>query len=238
MAGVDRPEDHKLISGLVQEILPTSSILLDNDGVIALKGGSSTGTGIIVISGTGSIALGMNEHGDRARAGGWGNVLGDEGSGYSIALKGLRSVCRAHDGREPATELTNLITAHLDIPDAIGILGWIKKNNAAKDQIAALSRLVFEAAARGDARANQILAEEAAELALAAKAVASRIFAHADSESYEIVVAGGNLRHSQVFFDLFRNAVHRYLPNVAVVQPRQEPVMGAVLMALQDVTKA
>jgi N-acetylglucosamine kinase-like BadF-type ATPase len=63
MAGVDRPEDHKLISGLVQEILPTSSILLDNDGVIALKGGSSTGTGIIVISGTGSIALGMNENG-------------------------------------------------------------------------------------------------------------------------------------------------------------------------------
>jgi N-acetylglucosamine kinase-like BadF-type ATPase len=245
MAGVDRPDDHRLMTNLVREILPKTYVHLDNDAVIALQGGSRSGIGIIVISGTGSIALGMNIIGERARAGGWGNILGDEGSGYSIGLKGLRAVCRAHDGRVGATVLTALVTRQLEIADATGVLGWIKGNQGAKDQIAALSRLVFQAAISGDESAQCILAEEAEELALAAAAVAGKLFPNgADGhplhapDGYEVVVAGGNLRNSQEFFSLFQTAVARRLPGVSVVQPLREPVHGAILLALQDTTKA
>jgi N-acetylglucosamine kinase-like BadF-type ATPase len=239
MAGVDRPADHELISGILKDLLPGVPFRLDNDGVIALKGGSSTGVGIIVISGTGSIALGLNGAGDRARAGGWGNVLGDEGSGYSIALKGLRAVCRAHDGRISATKLSALIYQHLGVDDATGVLGWIKQVQAAKDQIAALSRQVFEAAEEGDACALEILKEEAEELGLAVEAVAKKLFPKDRGEAYDVVVAGGNLRHSARFFGLFQSAVSQSLlgstqarlPGVPVVQPAKEPVEGALVLA-------
>ena len=81
-------------------------ILVVNDALIALQAGVGDAPGIVIVSGTGSIAYGRNDRGEASRAGGWGYVLGDEGSGYWIGRLALRAVVRHADGRGRATSLT------------------------------------------------------------------------------------------------------------------------------------
>lgn len=233
MAGVDRPEDRPLIEGIVAEFLPQSRCVPVNDGVIALMGGALKPFGVIVISGTGSIAFGMNRAAERARAGGWGHILGDEGSGYQIALRALRAVCRAHDGRTGPTALREAILGHLNLDRPEQLLGWIKEIQASKAEIATLSRLVFEVAEGGDLIATQILEQEADELASAAEAVADKLFPGGET-GWEVIVAGGNLRKNATFFGMFQRAIAERIPHTSVIQPRREPVEGAVLYALQS----
>jgi N-acetylglucosamine kinase len=232
MAGVDRPEDKPLIKGIIAESLPSAQCIPVNDGIIALVGGAEKPVGIIVIAGTGSIAFGFNAAGQSARAGGWGHVLGDEGSGYVLGLRALRSVVRAYDGRTEPTKLHDIVLRHLDIERPEQLLAWIKKVNAGKAEIGSLSRLVFDAFDEGDATAAAIIREEAAELADAARAVARKLFP--SSSDFEIVVGGGNLRKCETYFDAFQKEVATRLPGVSVIHPRREPVEGAVLYAIQN----
>ncbi len=231
MAGVDRPEDKPMIKNLVNEFLPEADVLPVNDGVIALTGGALKPFGIIVISGTGSIAFGINEKADRVRAGGWGHILGDEGSGYTIALRGLREIMRAHDGRTEGTRLKDLMLGHLKLERPDQLLGWIRDINANKAEIAALSRLVHQAANEGDATATRILSEESEELAEIVEAVSRKLFP-ADQHNYEVIVAGGNLRKADGFFKMFTDALAKRLPDINVTRPKAEPVDGAVILAL------
>jgi N-acetylglucosamine kinase-like BadF-type ATPase len=232
MAGVDRPDDKALVKGMIAELLPAAECVPINDGMIALIGGTLKACGIIVISGTGSIAVGMNEAGQRERSGGWGHILGDEGSGYMIGLRGLRAVVRAHDGRTGPTALREIVLGHFGFDRPEQILGWTKQIQGSKAEIGALSRLVFQAHERGDAIATQILREESVELADAARAVATKLFK--PGSSYEIVVGGGNLRKCPAYFEMFREALATRLPGVPVILPRREPVDGAVLHALHS----
>lgn len=231
MAGVDRPEEKPVVQKLVNEFLPVAKVLPVNDGIIALTGGALKPSGIIVISGTGSIAFGFNDEGERARAGGWGNVLGDEGSGYTIALRGLRTIMRAHDGRIPPTKLHDLMLGHLGLEQPDRLLAWLRDTQPNKADIAALSRLVHQAAAEGDAAAQQILESEAEELAEIVEAAARKLFGTERSD-YEVIVAGGNLRKADGYFNLFTAALAKRLPGVQVLRPRKEPVEGAVILAL------
>lgn len=235
MAGVDRPDDKALVKNMMAEFLPNALAVPVNDGLIALVGGTMRAVGIIVISGTGSIAVGVNKHGVQGRAGGWGHILGDEGSGYMIGLRGLRAVCRAYDGRTGPTLLQEIVMKHFGFERPEQILGWTKQVQGSKTEIGALSRLVHEAYSRGDATAAQILREEAEELALAAAAVAKKLFA--DDNDYEIVVGGGNLRKSRPFFEMFQQAVAKRLPDIPVILPRREPVEGAVIYALDQLRR-
>ena len=236
MAGVDRPEDKKIVKALIAEFLPESECISVNDGVIALVGGANRPVGIIVISGTGSIAFGFNEAGDLARSGGWGNVLGDEGSGYGLGLRALRAVVRAHDGRMPPTKLREVVLGHFGLDRPEQVLPWVKEHMTNKADIAALSRLIFVGVEQGDETAKTIMLEEAEELALAASSVAGRLFPN--RSDFDIVVGGGNLRKSQVYFDAFKQAVSARLPGVGVKRPQREPVEGAVLHAIQQTVKA
>ena len=236
MAGVDRPEDKKLVKALIAEFLPNSECISVNDGVIALVGGANRPVGIIVIAGTGSIAFGFNEAGDHSRGGGWGNVLGDEGSGYALGLRAMRAVMRAHDGRTPPTRLREVVLQHFSLDRPEQLLGWVKEHLTNKSDIAALSRLLFVAVEQGDEIATKIMHEEAEELALAAFAVAGRLFPN--RSDFEVVVGGGNLRKSQVYFDAFKKALSLRLPGVGVIRPQREPVEGAVIHAIQQTVKA
>lgn len=231
MAGVDRPEDKPMITDLVHEFLPNAEVLPVNDGVIALTGGALRPFGIIVISGTGSISFGINEKGERVRAGGWGHILGDEGSGYTIALRALRAIMRAHDGRIEPTSLQKSILEHLHLERPDQLLGWIRDINANKAEIAALSRLIHQAAANGDPVAVEILESEAEELAEIVEAVSRKLFLNGET-NYEIIVAGGNLRKADQYFGMFQKALAKRLPEINIMRPRKEPVEGAVILAL------
>jgi glucosamine kinase len=176
-------------------------IHMTNDGELALSTLKGA-IGVAIIAGTGSIVLGRNAQGQPARAGGWGYLLGDEGSGYYIAQQALHAAVRAADGRGPATILLALILQHWGINKAIDIIGQTYVDEH-KSKVAQFAPQVIKAARDGDAIAMQIVQRAAQELALAARTVALRLnFPHAP-----LALAGSLLEHEPAY----REQVLQYL---------------------------
>src|SRR5712691_2318050 len=117
IAGVDREDEAQIVRRIMRRIGHKSRVLVVNDALIALVAGARDAPAIVIIAGTGSIVYGRNAGGDAARAGGWGDMVGDEGSGYWIGREALSAVMRASDGRGAATALTPEVLAHFEIAD-------------------------------------------------------------------------------------------------------------------------
>ena len=226
MAGLGRAEDRKIIGRICDELGIGENRILTHDAHIALVGGTEKQHGIIVISGTGAIVYGINAHGKEARASGWGYLLSDEGGGYDIAIKGLRAVARAADGRGRPTELTNRILSALELNAPSDLIRWVHAAN--RDAIAQLSKVVLDAARTTDATAEQILDEAAAELVCATSSVIEQL---EFDEMFDIVLSGGNLIHQPMFADKLRQAFARIAPSASVHLPKHDPAYGAVLLA-------
>jgi hypothetical protein len=104
-AGVGRAEERDRMTAWVRETLSADHVAVVTDAEILLAAATLPAWGVVLIAGTGSLALGCTESGATDRCGGWGPLLGDEGSGYWIAVAGLRTAARRADGRGPATSL-------------------------------------------------------------------------------------------------------------------------------------
>lgn len=226
MAGLGREEDRKIIGQICDEIGINKNRILTHDAHIALVGGIGKQEGVIVISGTGSIVYGINEHGKETRAGGWGYLLGDEGSGYDIALKGLQAVARAADKREPPTQLTNLILNRLELNEPNNLIRWT--HAASRDEIAQLAGVVFKAAEIGDTKAEKIIDSAFSEFACAVETVVMQLeFSH----PFSTVFSGGILLHQPILANKLQRWIEKIIIGSSVIFPKNEPAYGAVLLA-------
>ena len=163
LAGAGRAEVREGLRGALAALGVASSICVIGDAEAALYDAFGSGAGALVIAGTGSAAWSRNANGRSARAGGWGRLLGDEGSGYTIGLSALRAVVRAFDGRIDPTLLSAAILSTIGVPAPEQLVPWAAA--AAKADIAALAPVVAATAAQGDAAAAGIIDKAAADLA-------------------------------------------------------------------------
>jgi N-acetylglucosamine kinase-like BadF-type ATPase len=226
MAGLGRSADREVIGRICDELGICQNRVLTHDAHIALVGGTEKQEGVIVISGTGAIVYGINADGRDARASGWGYLLGDEGSGYDIAIKGLQAVTRAADGRGDRTELTDRILNGLELNEPAELIRWV--HAASRDTIAQLAEVVFDTAKTRDTVADHIVDEAADELVCAAVSVIKQL---EFVEPFDIVLSGGNLIHQSMFADKLRHRFARVQPEASVQLPKHEPAFGAVLLA-------
>ena len=226
MAGLGRAEDKKIIGRICEELGISGNRILTHDAHIALVGGTEKQRGVIVISGTGAIVYGINADGKEARASGWGYLLGDEGSGYDIAIKGLRAVVRAADGRGSSTDLTNRILNELKLNAPDELIRWV--HAASRDTIALLSEIVFDAARSSDTIAEQIVDDATDELVCAANSVLKQL---EFDGTFDIVLSGGNLVHQPMFAEKLCRRFAKIQPKASVQPPKHEPAYGAVLLA-------
>lgn len=228
LAGAGRPEEQQCFLDWAAGIGLSESVQVTGDSTLLIAAGTPDGWGLSVVSGTGSMAYARARDGRTFRAGGWGPLMGDEGSGYAVALAGLRAAARAADGRGPATALSDrLLTAYglTQVEDLIGVV-YRGSDRAA---IASLAPVILAVAAEGDPVAAEIARTAAGELAAAAAAAARPLGV---SEPIPVALAGGLLVSSTSFRTLFLDALtHRGLhPHpVAVVA---EPAEGAVRLAI------
>ena len=186
VSGVDRPHYYETMLPLLQVI--ASSVRLTNDaelGLAALPGA----LGICLIAGTGSIAVGRDSAGKVARAGGWGHLLGDEGSAYDIGRLALQAVTRAADGRAPVTALKSAILGAWGLETERELLDRVYPVRD-KSTIAGLAGLVFDTATAGDVAAQRIVAHAASELAALVSAAATQL---SFSGSLSLALVGGVL---------------------------------------------
>ena len=230
IAGVDRVTDQNVVYGIMERIGYKATILIVNDALIALQAGIGDAPGIVVVSGTGSIAYGRNARGEAARAGGWGYVLGDEGSGYWIGRQALRAVVRHADGRGRKTSLTPLLLGHFGLTDPTELIHRVYHEDLAPNAIAALGRYVQQAREGGDVVAGVILDQAAEELTGTAAAVMKRL--DMDRESFSFVLAGGMFHAVPWLCDQLTLLLRSLAPNGRTIRLEDDPALGAVQLAL------
>ncbi|MGH9384890.1 MAG: N-acetylglucosamine kinase [Vicinamibacterales bacterium] len=232
MAGVDRERDGRTVRNIMRRLGFKERALIVNDALIALVAGAGIGPGLVVVSGTGSIAYGVNPDGMAARAGGWGSALGDEGSAFWIGQRALAAVTRDVDGRGPGTRLTPLILEQFSLTQPQQLIVVIYEERPGPRAIAELAATVERARSEGDAVATEILQGAAAELALAASSVVGRLSMR--GAQFPTFLSGGMLRATPWLAAEVTRRLAEVAPRSRVSLLDVEPAMGAVRLALAE----
>ncbi|MBW4446325.1 MAG: ATPase [Spirirestis rafaelensis WJT71-NPBG6] len=245
LAGVGRATDIEIVKALIQDLqnsklLPitwvsASNIVICNDALIALVGGIGGDVGVVVAAGTGSIVFGRNHQGKTKRVGGWGYILGDEGSAYKIAVTGMQAALKAYDGREMSTSLVEAFKQHLNLANIEDLIEVIYRRGWGVKEIAALAPVVDFTAASGDEVANNIIESGVQDLVKATSTVIDAIFSF--SSNCEIVTTGSVWQGRCKMRDRFAGYIVAKFPSVKVIFPRNEPAYGAALLALKSLAR-
>jgi N-acetylmuramic acid 6-phosphate etherase len=221
LAGCRTEADRKRIRALAKQAWQSADVFVGND----LDSGLATafgrdGAGILVISGTGSVVVGRNERGQIARAGGWGHLLGDHGSGYWIALTGLRNAVRNYDRRG---RVNPRILHRLCLNSYDQLVDWIQQ--AGKDEIAGL--------------ADEFIDDDSGLMLQAASFLAQDCYAVAGKLGLvkpHVTLAGGIFKNHRKLATLVSNRVRKMLPGTEVTVLRRDTAAGALSLASGVVT--
>ena len=177
-----------------------------------------------MIAGTGSVCCGCNEKGELRSIGGWGHLIGDEGSGYAIGRDMLTAVTHYWDGYGEETSLAKELKKML-LNDRQKLIAYVYENN--KSNVAKLARLTVQEAAAGDDVAKEILCRNARELSKQVKTLATGL----SIQTGEVALLGGLLENDTLYRAYLVEEIRRVCPELVCVAPRQNALIGAVLMA-------
>lgn len=165
----ENPAADRQVDAALNELLGALPLQVVNDVFLAHDAAFLGAPGVLLIAGTGSMAVMRAADGTLRRNGGWGHVWGDEGSGHWIGREALSLATKSLDGRAPAPALAAAVVAELGITDpnpTVGLLTWMSELRHPRSQVAALCRVVVGLAEAGDAPARAIVEAAVAELAL------------------------------------------------------------------------
>ena len=229
LAGVRRKDIRTRMHDVLVETLGVANIEIVSDGDIALYGATDGKPGVVIISGTGSISVGVNHHGKRVYAGGWGPVAGDEGSGSWIARRALQTVARASDGRGPQTSLTEAACEYFQVSAAEDLSTAIYAPTITNDRIAGFSRNVIATARMGDEVALAIIDEAGKELGKAAVAVIRKL--KMEQDRFQVAFVGGVFAAGELIVAPLRDQVMRVARKAFIGEPSFSPTVAAGRMA-------
>lgn len=234
IAGADLPEDYTMLEReIFTPLFGAHPRLFRNDSMAGLRAGIRVPYGIVIACGTGCVCAGINPAGEETRVGGINDALGDAVSGTSIGYRALQTIFQARDDVVPPTLMTELIVAQAGCEDVESLFLRMYREEIAQEDIEPVAPLVFQAARQGDAQACDILEWAGRFLGQVVQAAAHRL--HMQREAFEVVTAGSVFKGaSPVLKDALATALHRHCPDAQLVMPRYEPVVGALLLAMDQ----
>lgn len=229
IAGPHLPQDAPEI---VARYCAAERILVSNEFEVGLAAGlcKARAWGTLIMSGTGSFCRARNAHGREGYSGGWGPLIGDEGSGYDIAREALIAVARASDGRGDATMLSDILLAELGITGIGELRRILYKPPIKRHAVASLAEAVSRAAAKGDKTAGEILALAGLRLAALAAPVITALFA--PNERFPVVLSGGILRGEPLVGAAAATEIRRIRPGADISLSTLEPIAGTAIIGL------
>ena len=228
LASVDEAEDPVWALHWAESIPLGKNIIVVDDQELVLQAGTPSGVGLGLICGTGSVVFGRREDGRKVLSGGWGHVLGDEGSGYAIGLDALKAVTQMVDGCIPKTYLYDLVFEHWDIANGEGLFHRLYVEICTSREIAQLAGLVSIAEKEGDAVASLIFQTAAWELALCFTGAARQM----DFDSpFPCGMGGGVITNNQMIYEALMANVVKNGINLKPVKFVKEPAEGALILA-------
>lgn len=226
VAGAGRPAEQEVLADRLRRTLAPDAdavhVQVVHDASIALDAAFGSESGLVIIAGTGSVVFARARDGTTRRTGGWGHLLGDEGSGYAVGRAGLQAVAEAFDGGAD-TSIRDRVAEQYDVDERDALIHWVYQDEFALQNVAPL---VIEAAADGDPVASEILSSQAAELGRQVE----WLIDGADNIAPRIALLGGVLQNEHYARVLCRTLRDR-VPDWSVEVLRHEPVVGALRRA-------
>jgi N-acetylglucosamine kinase-like BadF-type ATPase len=229
LAGIDLNEGVDLIRNWADRVELAHQLSVANDATLLFAAGTPEGWGLAIVAGTGSIALTLDREGKDARAGGWGYLMGDEGSAFRLGLLGLRAACRAADNIGPPTKLLPVLLSQLGSNDPRDFIPAVYRGNWDKAAIAGLAPTVMELAEAGDETARSIFESESLELA---RTAAGAVFnGGLPREGVPIALTGGLVLRNDLFREQFLTNLRACGVTPGPVGLVDDPAVGALVLA-------
>ncbi|HEY8500003.1 MAG TPA: BadF/BadG/BcrA/BcrD ATPase family protein [Clostridia bacterium] len=230
-AGAGSIKNRELIRAIVNELDITSNIIVTTDCEAALYGALDCGSGIIVISGTGSVCFGKNNDGQTHRAGGWGHLISDEGSAYYIGISILKQVMKSYDGCNHKTVLTDLVLNKLGLNEPPQLVDYVYNDRTGKSEIAALAVLCDTACEYGDKTAELIMDKAALKLFELIDAVIRRL--GMDKGKYTCAYSGSTIIQSKYLRQAFSDKLHGKYKNISIIKSINDAAWGCIVLMLE-----
>jgi N-acetylglucosamine kinase-like BadF-type ATPase len=236
LAGAGRVLDQQRIMERLLEIARMKDFFLEkvsieSDARIALEGAFSGKPGVVVISGTGSIVFGKDERNKIYRAGGWGRLIGDEGSGYAIGREAFRAVAKLFDGYGEKTKLVKLFDEKFGLGTQDAIIDAVYGE---KYDFSSVVPVLMEAASKGDSVAKKILILACSDLVEVINAVLDKMNKGGKGvPKHSLAFVGSLLMNDNFYSHKIRSAIKREVPLVIIRNAESSPVVGAALMAIR-----
>lgn len=237
IAGADVPEDYEMLDReIFTPLFGEIPRVFRNDSMGGLRGGTREPHGIVIACGTGCVCAGVNEAGETCRVGGINEDFGDKVSGSSIGLDGLKCVWRARDGIIPPTRLTEKFLQRAGCDNIEDFFYVMYREEKTFADLEPMAPLVFDAAFEGDEASCEILESGGAYLGDMVNAAARQL--NMTRSAFHVVMAGSVFKGSSpVLRDAMMTRIHKVCPKADGVMPVFEPVVGALLLGMeQDVT--
>lgn len=235
LAGVDASAMKGRLVSALEAVFGAGRVRVTTDARVALAGALPDpvgGAGAVLIAGTGAICFGRNSHGLEERAGGWGALIGDEGSASEIARRGLAAVARDVDGRGPRTKMGEALHASEGTRSAVEMIRKLFRPGAGPADTAAYFPVVLDAARAGDAIALDILRWAGGELALTALTVLRKLGIAADAPT--VATVGGVFSAGDLVLAPLRERLFAGAPRARLGPPAHVPEIGAIRLALAE----
>lgn len=229
MPALDDTADEETVRAFAGNVFDSQTLIMESDACMALEGMAGGGRGMIVICGTGSMALLDDGHRQTA-AGGWGYLLGDPGSGCSIAMAGLRAAIGNWEGTDPETGLGDRALSFFGLRQPRDLIARIYDPACGPDTVARFAGEVFALAETGDGVAGSIVKDEMRQIAWQAASLLRDV-----PEVEKIGLYGGIFQHQPLARRLFAEALRLRLPGrpLHIADPEFPPEIGAVIRAFK-----
>lgn len=234
MAGIDHPSRRAEVGQLLRQLLPGVPVETDIDPVNALYSGSMSGTGVVFISGTGSVCFSMNAKGERIRVGGWGYLLGDEGSGFDFGRRTLEAVMKGFDGRidRPPSFTANVLD-YFQCESAKDLIPLIYEPGKEKSKISAVAPFLFKAFEDGDPMAKQIVDDVMKEILMMIRTALNRL-EQPDGAEAQVVLVGGVFQKQKMVVSMMKTRLEEEGYAIRWNVPHVPPIAGAAAKAIMN----
>ena len=227
LSGAGRDPERSRLEQALSALRIAGQVHVVTDFEGALHDAVGAGPGILIISGTGSSAWGRSADGRCIRAGGWGHIIGDEGSGYALGRVALMLAMREFDGRGENARFMDAVLAQTKVISEDGLVRWAAA--ATKADIAALAPIIFNAAAQGALSAQDAIDDAAAEIAMHVAALYDRLGPW--DEPPAVALSGGLVEPGRPLREPVLREIEALTIPVAIVDERIDAARGAAGIA-------
>lgn len=227
LAGAGRRAVVRRVMVFLSQEFPAAVAQVTTDLEVALETAAGTGPGVVLVAGTGSAAFGRNAAGETARVGGYGPLLGDEGSAFEIGRRAVAAVARSRDMDAPVTVMAEMISAALNCPDWDDLMLRVMKSP--DDVFPKLFPVVADAANAEDSAAKEIMFASAIGLGNLAMVVIRRL--GMNKETFPLVKCGGVFGHCVMLDTLLDSVLTSGAMRAKISRLEISPAVGAARRA-------